>query len=218
VIHRGSVGEDATRFALVRRRPEKKTRRSFFEQASSPGRIEPAHTGVGRCFESVRVSNSIRLLNAVGARVAAGRARRRRAALSPRPRVPSRWTRRETGRAPIAAARASRRGAIPRCCPILGGDADTARPVDRARDAREGEENAWKGPWTHSLGPQQPMMRVRGRRDETVVRSLAVVRGREDDARVLTTSGNKSESVTVYFWFVRKCHLSEYGNILRHDR
>jgi hypothetical protein len=191
VIHRGSVGEDATRFALVRRRPEKKKRVGpFSNRRPSPGRIEPAHTGVGRCFESVRVSNSIRLLNAVGARVAAGRARRRRAALSPRPRVPSRSTRRETGRDPIAAARASRRGAIPRCCPILGGDADTARPVDRARDAREGEENAWKGPWTHSLGPQQPMMRVRGRRDETVVRSLAVVRGREDDARVLTTSGS----------------------------
>lgn len=218
MIHRGSVGEDATRFALVRRAREKKTRRSFFEQASSPGRIEPAHTGVGRCFESVRVSNSIRLLNAVGARVAAGRARRRRAALSPRPRVPSRSTRRETGRAPIAAARASRRGAIPRCCPILGGDADTARPVDRARDAREGEENAWKGPWTHSLGPQQPMMRVRGRRDETVVRSLAVVRGREDDARVLTTSGNKSRVGHGLFLVRSKCHLSEYGNILRHDR
>ena len=217
MIHRGSVGEDATRFALVRRAREKKRVGPFSNRRPSPGRIEPAHTGVGRCFESVRVSNSIRLLNAVGARVAAGRARRRRAALSPRPRVPSRSTRRETGRAPIAAARASRRGAIPRCCPILGGDADTARPVDRARDAREGEENAWKGPWTHSLGPQQPMMRVRGRRDETVVRSLAVVRGREDDARVLTTW---SGSVAIHGLFLvrSKCHLSEYGNILRHDR
>ena len=218
MIHRGSVGEDATRFALVRRRPEKRNAWGLFRtgvpvrDGSSPR--TPASGGV---FESVRVSNSIRLLNAVGARVAAGRARRRRAALSPRPRVPSRSTRHETGRAPIAAARASRRGAIPRCCPILGGDADTARPVDRARDAREGEENAWKGPWTHSLGPQQPMMRVRGRRDETVVRSLAVVRGREDDARVLTTW---SGSVAIHGLFLvrSKCHLSEYGNILRHDR
>jgi len=209
VIHRGSVGEDATRFALVRRAREKKDPNAsvLFRTGVRVGTDRARAHRVGRCFESVRVSNSIRLLNAVGARVAAGRARRRRAALSPRPRVPSRSTRRETGRAPITAARASRRGAIPRCCPILGGDADTARPVDRARDAREGEENAWKGPWTHSLGPQQPMMRVRGRRDETVVRSLAVVRGREDDARVLTTSGNKSRVGHGLFLVRSKCHL-----------